>query len=51
VDAAISAVKKDGWRENRFKEHEVRSAIKSAFDGNDGILNRIFEIAKAQREY
>jgi type I restriction enzyme, R subunit len=51
VDAAISAVKKDGWRGNRFKEREVRGAIKSALDGNDGILNKVFEIAKAQREY
>jgi type I restriction enzyme R subunit len=51
VDAAIRAVKKDGWRGNRFKEREVRGAIKSALDGNDGILNKIFEIAKAQREY
>jgi type I restriction enzyme, R subunit len=51
VDAAIRAVKKDGWRGNRFKEREVRGAIKSALDGNDGILNKIFEIAKAQRGY
>jgi type I restriction enzyme, R subunit len=51
VDAAIRAVKKDGWRGNRFKEREVRGAIKSALDGNDGILNKVFEIAKAQREY
>jgi len=51
VDAAIRAVKKDGWRGNRFKEREVRGAIKSALDGNDSILNKIFEIAKAQREY
>jgi type I restriction enzyme R subunit len=51
VDAAIRAVKKDGWRGNRFKEREVRAAIKSALDGDDGILNKIFEIAKAQREY
>jgi type I restriction enzyme R subunit len=51
VDAAIRAVKKDGWRGNRFKEREVRAAIKSALDGNDGIVNKVFEIAKAQREY
>jgi type I restriction enzyme, R subunit len=51
VDTAIRAVKKDGWRDNRFKEREVRSAIKSALDGNEGILGKIFEIAKAQREY
>lgn len=51
VDTAIRGVKKDGWRGNRFKEREVRGAIKSALDGNDGFLNKIFEIAKAQREY
>lgn len=51
VDAAIRAVKKDGWRGNRFKEREVRGAIKSTLDGADGAINKIFEIAKAQREY
>jgi type I restriction enzyme, R subunit len=51
LDAAIRAVKKDGWRGNRFKEREVRAAIKSSFNGDDGILNKIFELVKAQREY
>ena len=51
VDSAIRGVKKDGWRGNRLKEREVRGAIKAALDGNDGILNKLFELAKAQREY
>jgi type I restriction enzyme R subunit len=51
VDAAIKAVKKDGWRGNRFKEREVRAAIKSTLNGDDSILNKVFELAKAQREY
>jgi type I restriction enzyme R subunit len=51
LDTAIRAVKKDGWRGNRFKEREVRAAIKSTLNGDDSILNKIFELAKAQREY
>lgn len=51
IDGAVRAVKKDGWRGNRFKEREIRAAIKSTLDGNDGILNKVFEIVKAQREY
>lgn len=51
VDAAVRGIKKDGWRGNRFKERELRAAIKSTLDNGDGILNKVFEIVKAQREY
>lgn len=51
IDGAVRSVKKDGWRGNRFKEREIRAAIKSTLDGNEGILNKVFEIVKAQREY
>ncbi|MCZ7568253.1 MAG: HsdR family type I site-specific deoxyribonuclease [Ardenticatenaceae bacterium] len=50
VDSAIRNVKKAGWRGNRFKEREVRIAIKSVL-GNDGLVDTIFEIVKNQRDY
>ncbi|MGB7988378.1 MAG: HsdR family type I site-specific deoxyribonuclease [Candidatus Methylophosphatis roskildensis] len=50
VDDAIRAVKKADWRGNRFKEREVRNAIKAVL-GDDAIVDRIFEIVKAQRDY
>jgi type I restriction enzyme, R subunit len=51
VDTAIRDVKKDGWRGNRFKEREVRGAIKSVLGNNDGLVNALFAIAEKQREY
>ena len=50
VDEAIRNVKKAGWRGNRFKEREVRGAIKSVL-ANDAVVDAIFEIVKKQREY
>ncbi len=50
LDRAIRAVKKADWRGNRFKEREVRNAIRTIL-GNDDIVDRIFEIVKAQRDY
>jgi type I restriction enzyme R subunit len=51
VDNAIRNVKKAGWRGNRFKEREVRIAIKSVLGGEDSLVDTIFEIVKAQRDY
>lgn len=51
VDTAIRNVKKAGWRGNRFKEREVRLAIKSVLGDNDGLLNTIFKIVENQRDY
>jgi type I restriction enzyme, R subunit len=51
VDTAIRNVKKDGWRGNRFKEREVRAAIKSVLGANDELVNQIFGIVEKQREY
>ncbi len=51
VDTAIRDVKKDGWRGNRFKEREVRGAIKSVLGNDEGLVNAIFAIAEKQREY
>jgi type I restriction enzyme, R subunit len=51
VDEAIRGVKKAGWRGNRFKEREVRIAIKEALGNNDALVDSIFKIAENQREY
>ena len=51
LDRAIRGVKKADWRGNRFKEREVRNAIKSTLGGDEGVVNKIFEIVKAQSDY
>src|SRR5690606_38498978 len=51
IDEAIRAVKKDGWRGNRFKEREVRYAIASVLRDHPDLIDEIFEIAKNQRDY
>jgi len=51
LDTAIRDVKKDGWRGNRFKEREVRGAIKSVLGNQEELLNTIYGIAEKQREY
>jgi type I restriction enzyme R subunit len=51
VDEAIRSVKKAGWRGNRFKEREVRLAIKGVLGSNDGLVETIFKIVENQREY
>ena len=50
VDAAIRTAKKDDWRGNRFKEREVRNAIKSVLPDDD-LADRLFEIVNAQHDY
>jgi type I restriction enzyme R subunit len=51
LDYAIRAVKKADWRGNRFKEREVHNAIRAKLGEDDAVVDRIFEIVKAQREY
>jgi type I restriction enzyme, R subunit len=51
VDKAIRNVKKAGWLGNRFKEREIRIAIKSVLGSEDGLVDAIFKIAENQREY
>jgi type I restriction enzyme R subunit len=51
VDEAIRQVKKADWRGNRFKEREVRNAIQSVLGTEEALIDGIFEIVKAQREY
>jgi len=50
VDMAIRSVKKAGWRGNKFKEREVRGAIKSVL-ADDALVDSLFEVVKNQRDY
>ena len=51
LDCAIRRVKKADWRGNKFKEREVRNAIKSVLGNDESVLGKIFEIVKAQSDY
>ena len=51
VDGAIRGVKKADWRGNRIKEREVRNAIQRVLGDDNALVDRIFEIVKAQRDY
>jgi type I restriction enzyme R subunit len=51
LDAEIREVKKADWRGNRFKEREVRNAIRAVLGGDEALLDSMFEIVKAQRDY
>ena len=51
LDCAIRGVKKADWRGNRFKEREIRNAIKSVVDDDDSLTDTIFDLVKAQSEY
>ncbi|MBN2564305.1 MAG: restriction endonuclease subunit R, partial [Candidatus Eisenbacteria bacterium] len=51
VDRAIREVKKADWRGNRFKEREVRNAIRQELGDDEALVDAMFEIAKAQRDY
>ena len=51
VDSTIRHVKKADWRGNRFKEREVRNAVKSVLGDDEGLVSTIFDIVKAQRDY
>ena len=51
LDRAIRRVKKADWRGNRFKEREVRNAIRSVLGSDDASIETIFQVAKAQSDY
>ena len=51
LDRAIRRVKKADWRGNRFKEREVRNAVKAELGADDSLVDTIFEIVKNQRDY
>ncbi len=51
LDDAICSVKKADWRGNKFKEREVRNAIKSVLGDHEDLVEEFFEIVKAQHDY
>ena len=51
LDQAIRRIRKADWRGNRFKEREVRNAIKSVLGEDANLVDIMFEIVKAQSEY
>jgi type I restriction enzyme R subunit len=51
IDRAIREVKKADWRGNKFKEREVRNAVRNVLGDDDALLDLIFELAMAQRDY
>ena len=51
VDRAIRRVKKADWRENRMKEREVRNVIRKVLGDDADLVDRIFELVKAQHDY
>ncbi|MCY3615181.1 MAG: HsdR family type I site-specific deoxyribonuclease [Bacteroidetes bacterium] len=51
LDRAIRDVKKADWRGNRFKEREVRNAIRTVLGDDTSLANTIFDIVKAQSDY
>ncbi len=51
LDKTIRSAKMDDCRGNTMKERKIRIAIKSELDGNDTLVETIFEIAKNQKEY
>ena len=50
LDAEIRQTKKDDWRGNRFKEKEVRIAIRKHLK-DEALTNRIFDLVWNQSEY
>ena len=51
LDRAIRRVKKADWRGNRFKEREVRNAIRSVLGDDTELVESIFAVAEAQGDY
>lgn len=51
VDTAVRHTKKDGWRENRFKEREVKNVIREELGEFDTRTDEILELVKNQRDY
>lgn len=50
IDNEIKNIKKDDWRENKFKMREVRNAV-SKFIDSDQDIERIFDLVQKQKEY
>ena len=50
LDHAIRNVKKADWRGSRIKEREVRNEIRKELGDDDEIVDKMFEIVKAQND-
>ena len=50
IDAAIRKIKKDDWRGNKFKEREVRNAIRANLT-DLAQVNFVFDLVRNQHEY
>jgi type I restriction enzyme R subunit len=50
IDAAIRNTKKDDWRGNRFKEREVRNAIRANLT-DPALTDFVFDLVRNQHEY
>lgn len=50
IDAEIRKVKKDDWRGNKFKEKEVRNAIRGQLSEPEQ-ADYVFDLVRNQREY
>jgi len=50
INADIRLTKKDDWRGNKFKEKEVRNAIRKHLT-DDGMVDLIFDLVRSQHEY
>ena len=50
IDAEIRKIKKDDWRGNKFKEREVRNAIRAHIN-DPALIDLIFDLARNQYEY
>lgn len=51
VDEAIRDTKKADWIGNRIKEKEIRNAIKEKIEGYEIDLEKVMELARAQKDY
>lgn len=51
IDHAIRSIKKADWRGNKFKEREIRNAIRSQIPHDEALVDSLFEIVTNQREY
>lgn len=51
IDVAVRENKRAEWRGSLPKERELRKAIKTALGKAEDVLDKVFELVKAQREY
>ncbi len=50
IDAEVRKIKKDDWRGNKFKEREVRNAIRAHL-ADPALVDLVFDLVRNQHEY